>query len=95
MSRPQLAELRVNGDRFRRGRLLLLRRRHDLAVTPGVWDRPDGSLEVGDGLDNSPIREVREETGFTVEVQRPIDAWIVRTRLVPGRKLLVAIGYYA
>lgn len=94
MPQYQLAEIGVKGAIFRRGRLLLLHRRDDLAVAPGLWDMPGGGVEAGDGLEDSLIREVREETGFTVQVGRPIHAQIVHARLVSGRKLIVAVVYY-
>ena len=94
MSRYQLAELGVKGAIFRRGRLLLLHRRDDLIVAPRLWDMPGGGVEVGDGLEDSLIREVQEETGFTVQVGRPIHAQIVHTRLGSGRELTVAVVYY-
>lgn len=88
------AELGVKALLFRRGRLLLLHRRADLAVAPGLWDMPGGGVEVGEGLEDSLVREVREETGFTVRVGRPIHAEVVRTRFVSGRELVVAVVYY-
>lgn len=94
MPRYLEAELGVKALVFRRGRLLLLHRRDDLAVAPGLWDLPGGGVEVGERLEDSLVREVREETGFTVRVGRPIYAEIVRTRFVSGKRLTVAVLYY-
>lgn len=44
-------------------------------------------MEIGDTLEDSLVREVREETGFTVHVGRPIHAWIVHLRLIAGWKV--------
>lgn len=94
MPRYLQAELGVKALVFRRRRLLLLHRRDDLAVAPGLWDMPGGGVEVGERLEDALVREVREETGFTVRVGRPIHAEIVHTRFVSGRKLTVAVLYY-
>lgn len=47
------------------GRVLLIRRRDN-----GHWQPPGGVLELGEGFEAGVRREVREETGVTVEVDR-------------------------
>lgn len=47
------------------GRLLLHRRTDN-----GRWALPGGTLEVGETADQCIVREVREETGYEVEVIR-------------------------
>lgn len=86
MPRYERAQLAVKGVIFRAGRVLLLHRRHDLPLLPGLWDLPGGTVEVGDGLEDCLVREVREETGFSARVVRPIHTWITRVRFVSGRK---------
>ena len=95
MPRYQRTRLGVKAAIFRRGRLLLLHRRNDLALVPGVWDMPGGGVEVGETLEEALRREVREETGFTVRVGRPIHVWINRTRMTSGEKLTSTIFCYA
>lgn len=94
MPRYQQAKLGVKGVIFRKGRVLLLHRRDDLVLLPGLWDMPGGGVEAGDSLEDSLVREVREETGFRVRVGRPISAWIAHARMVTGRKLTSAIVCY-
>jgi len=94
MPHYERTELGVKGVIFRRGRLLLLRRRDYLVVAPGLWDLPGGGVEVGDSLEDSLVREVREETGFAVRVGPPIHAAIVRTHMVSGKALVVTVVYY-
>jgi ADP-ribose pyrophosphatase YjhB (NUDIX family) len=50
---------------------VLLQRRADF----GVWGLPGGAVEVGETLEAAVRREVKEETGFDVEVVRLIGAY--------------------
>lgn len=45
------------------GRLLLQRR-----VDNGLWSMPGGAMEMTESLPEAAVREVREETGYEVEV---------------------------
>jgi mutator protein MutT len=47
------------------GRVLLVRRGTEPLL--GKWTLPGGMLEVGESLTEGVVREVREETGLTVE----------------------------
>jgi mutator protein MutT len=48
-----------------RGRVLLVRRGHE--PLKGKWSLPGGLLELGEALTVGVVREVKEETGLTVE----------------------------
>ncbi|NLF61357.1 MAG: A/G-specific adenine glycosylase [Lentisphaerae bacterium] len=52
---------------FYRGRLLILRRSED-QMLGGLWEFPGGKLESGETPSQAVEREVREETGLTVEI---------------------------
>jgi ADP-ribose pyrophosphatase YjhB (NUDIX family) len=47
---------------------ILLQRRSD----SGNWALPGGAMDIGETLAQSAIREVREETGFDVRIERII-----------------------
>jgi ADP-ribose pyrophosphatase YjhB (NUDIX family) len=49
------------------GRILLHRR-----TDSGNWALPGGAMDIGETLAESAIREVREETGFDVQVERVV-----------------------
>ncbi|MFI8358998.1 NUDIX domain-containing protein [Streptomyces sp. NPDC085612] len=46
-----------------RGRILLQRRRDN-----GLWALPGGGMDLTDSLPGTAVREVKEETGFDVEI---------------------------
>jgi 8-oxo-dGTP diphosphatase len=61
-SRPILA---VSAAIIRDGKVLIVRRAQPPAK--GVYTLPGGGVEVGESLTEAVVREVREETGLTVE----------------------------
>jgi ADP-ribose pyrophosphatase YjhB (NUDIX family) len=55
------------------GRLLLVKRNHDPAA--GAWAFPSGYVDAGEVLEEAAVREVREETGVDVRLDRLLGAW--------------------
>jgi ADP-ribose pyrophosphatase YjhB (NUDIX family) len=47
---------------------VLLSQRSDL----NVWNLPGGRLDAGEGLEEAAIREVREETGVLIQIERTV-----------------------
>jgi 8-oxo-dGTP pyrophosphatase MutT (NUDIX family) len=48
---------------------------------PGIWGLPKGTPNAGESMEQTAIREVREETGVEVEIERKIDVieyWFIR-----------------
>jgi ADP-ribose pyrophosphatase YjhB (NUDIX family) len=64
--RPGVAAVILDGQ----GRILLQRRSDN-----GLWGLPGGSVEIGETVRDAITREVREETGLTVEVVRLIGVY--------------------
>lgn len=60
---PSCHALVQDGDRF----LLVQRARPPLA---GCWGLPGGGVELGETVEEALLREVREETGLTVVIDR-------------------------
>ena len=49
------------------GKYLMLRRRGDKRIMPGVWMAPGGKREFGEGLFECARREILEETGLQIK----------------------------
>lgn len=53
------------------GKILLEKRKHDPGK--GKWSIPGGLVELGEGIEQTVIREVKEETNLEVEEPQHID----------------------
>jgi len=53
------------------GKYLLVQEKQPKAY--GLWNFPAGRVEVGDTIEQTAIKEAKEETGFDVELIRKID----------------------
>jgi mutator protein MutT len=70
---PERAEL-VCGLLVRDGSALLVHRRPDREVYPGVWDFPGGHVEPGETGPAALVRELAEELGIAIpEPAAPAD----------------------
>lgn len=56
------------------GRILLLQRSFCSKGNPGKWDLPGGKVEQGESLSDALLREIVEETGLDVQLERVIGA---------------------
>jgi 8-oxo-dGTP pyrophosphatase MutT (NUDIX family) len=62
----------IHGIIANRGRILVLRRAPAMTYKPGCWDLPGGHLALGESFDGCLLREVKEETGLDVAIERLI-----------------------
>ena len=56
------------------GRCLLLRRSPQSKANAGKWDLPGGKVDAGEAFDAAILREVREETGLEIVLERVVGA---------------------
>ena len=64
----------ANGIVVENDRVLLGRRAH--SPWHGLWGSPGGFTEPGERPEDTVVREVREETGLAVEVERYLGTWV-------------------
>jgi len=65
-------------------RYLILRRSAGSKNNPGKWDLPGGKVDTAEAFDSALIREIKEETGLCVELERVLGAteWELKDRNV-------------
>jgi 8-oxo-dGTP diphosphatase len=56
------------------GKILVLRRAPSLTYQPGAWDLPGGHLAADETFEECLAREVAEETGLTIAIDRMLGA---------------------
>ncbi|MEX0666078.1 MAG: NUDIX hydrolase [Acidimicrobiia bacterium] len=87
MNAPQVA---VGAVALHAGRILLVRRGHGPAA--GTWSVPGGRVELGETLHEAVIREVAEEAGIPVVVDRFL-GWVERIHDAPGGPHFVILDF--
>ena len=56
---------------IRRDNRILITRRPPQSHLAGLWEFPGGKVEAGESLESALVREIREELGVEIGVQRP------------------------
>jgi 8-oxo-dGTP diphosphatase len=80
---PDRPHLGVSVAIWRDGEVLLIKRGR--APYAGWWSFPGGGVELGERLEEAARREVREEAGIDVAIDRQIDRAEIITRDSGGR----------
>ena len=73
-------------------RVLILLRRQDAEVFPGIWELPSGGVQQDESLEQALVREVREETGIDIIVLEPVNCFIYLSK---NRQRTLQINYRA
>lgn len=60
----------VHGVIEERGKILVLRRALSMTYKPGAWDLPGGHLNASETFEDGLAREIAEETGLAIEIDR-------------------------
>jgi 8-oxo-dGTP diphosphatase len=77
----------VKGVIINDGKVLILKRSEDEEVGGGTWENVGGKIEFGEELETALMREVREETGLDVRVERILYATTFKTS--PTRQIVL------
>ena len=56
-----------------------------------VWGFPGGHIKMGQKVKDAVMREVREETGYDIEVDRLLDVYDNIVRVGPSKKIIAHI----
>lgn len=76
---------------LRKGKVLLLKRSSTDEVGAGEWDTAGGKIEFGEELEAALMREVMEEAGIDVQVERLLYA---STFLTNKNRQVVLLSYF-
>jgi 8-oxo-dGTP diphosphatase len=60
----------VHGMIEDRGKILVLKRAPSMIYKPGAWDLPGGHLAANETFEDCLAREVAEDTGLTIAIDR-------------------------
>ncbi|MGI8650210.1 MAG: NUDIX domain-containing protein, partial [Rubrobacter sp.] len=73
MSAPETPKLTVDIVLPQSGGVVLIRRRNE--PFEGQWCLPGGFVEVGESVEAAAVREMREETGLDVKLERLVGVY--------------------
>ena len=73
-----------------KGKALVIKREEHDEIGAGIWEFAGGKLEFGEGLEDSLLREIKEETGLDAKVESLLYASTFFTD--PARQVVI-LGY--
>jgi 8-oxo-dGTP diphosphatase len=74
-----------NNDKY-----LVTRRSNNVSYMPGKWDIPGGKVEAGESVEETTKREIKEETGLTINIGKPLFIYSNKDQ-IPTRQTFQAI----
>jgi len=67
-------------------KLLLIKRSDDAGIAEGEWEYPGGLMEFGEDLHTALKRELKEETGLEIHIEKLLFA--MTTKVSPQRQIV-------
>lgn len=77
----------VKGIIVKDGRVLIVKRANNDEIGAGTWECVGGKIEFGEELETALIREIKEEVGLNVTVEKLIFATTFKTS--PTRQVVI------
>jgi len=79
----------------RSGRLLLVKRNE--RPSKGMWSFPGGAVELGETTAEAAVREIKEETGLEITIERLFDVvtYLPSERGAGARNQVIVVDYLA
>jgi 8-oxo-dGTP diphosphatase len=77
----------VKGVIINEGKVLILKRSEEEEVGGGTWENVGGKIEFGEEIETALMREIREETGLDINVERILYATTFKTS--PTRQIVL------
>ncbi len=77
----------IKGLILNKGKILIIKRAYDDEVSPGDWECVGGKIEFGEDLETALIREINEEVGLSITVEKLLYATTFKTN--PTRQVVI------
>ena len=78
---------------FDKDKILALQRSKNEEFLPNLWELPGGKVEFGESVDSALHREVKEETGLSVNITGPVSTFHYITEKPDQKKHTVQISF--
>lgn len=86
---PAAFPVSIKGVVVRDGRVLLLKNERD------EWELPGGRIELGESPEQCVVREIDEETGWTVTTGPVLDSWMYHITVASKDVFIVTYGCHS
>lgn len=80
----------VKGIIFEEGKVLTIKRATDDEIGAETWEFPGGKIEFGEELEGALVREIQEEVGLVVTVEKLLYATTFKT---DEERQVIVLGY--
>lgn len=87
MKNPYKIVVALKGFIVNEGKVLIVQREKDDEIGGGTWECVGGKIEFGEDLETALLREVQEEVGLSVTVEKILYATTFKTE--PTRQVVI------
>ncbi|MEH7380201.1 NUDIX domain-containing protein [Bacillus sp. JJ1533] len=87
MTNPNKIVVALKGVIVNDGKVLIVQRAKDDEIGGGTWECVGGKIEFGENLETALLREIKEEVGLSVTVEKILYATTFKT--APTRQVVI------